>query len=116
MGPRRERVVKTNPLSVRVAAGMPCSAQARVKVSSTIGVVTTVWAVAEIRKRDWSSSQSRMLVSLPWSSPQWVQLAAGDLPEAASRIVGHVAPELAGDQELVDAVVAAAEQLEQLAS
>ena len=45
-----------------------------------------------------------------------VELAAGDLPEVAARVVGHVAPELAGDQELVDAVVAAAEQLEQLAS
>lgn len=38
-------------------------------------------------------------------------LAAGELPEAAARVVGFVAPDLAQDRALIDAVVAAAEDL-----
>ncbi|MHA7861465.1 mannitol dehydrogenase family protein [Tessaracoccus sp. Y36] len=40
-----------------------------------------------------------------------LSLAAGELPEAASRVVGFVAPDLAQDRALIDAVVAAAEDL-----
>ncbi|MDO5678182.1 MAG: mannitol dehydrogenase family protein [Propionibacteriaceae bacterium] len=39
-------------------------------------------------------------------------LGAGELAEAAAKVVGFVAPDLAEDQELIDAVVAAAEDLQ----
>lgn len=39
------------------------------------------------------------------------ELAAGELAEAAAKVVGFVAPDLADDQALIDAVLAAAEAL-----
>ena len=42
--PPENRVVKTMPLSVRVAAGVPCCSQAPRKASSTIGPVPRAWA------------------------------------------------------------------------
>lgn len=43
-------------------------------------------------------------------------LASGDLPDAAARVLGFVAPDLADDQELIDAVLASAEELSGLAA
>lgn len=43
-------------------------------------------------------------------------LAGGDLPDAAARVLGFVAPDLADDQELIDAVLASAEELSGLAA
>lgn len=45
-----------------------------------------------------------------------VPLADGDLSEAAARVVGFVAPDLAGDRELIDAVLAAADDLQSRAT
>lgn len=41
-----------------------------------------------------------------------LELGTGELPEAAAKVVGFVAPDLADDRELIDAVLAAAEDLE----
>ena len=41
-----------------------------------------------------------------------LELGTGGLPEAAAKVVGFVAPDLADDRELIDAVLAAAEDLE----
>lgn len=43
-----------------------------------------------------------------------LELGTGELPEAAAKVVGFVAPDLADDRELIDAVLAAAEDLEAL--
>ncbi|HHT11846.1 MAG TPA: mannitol dehydrogenase family protein, partial [Propionibacterium sp.] len=43
-----------------------------------------------------------------------LELGTGGLPEAAAKVVGFVAPDLADDRELIDAVLAAAEDLEAL--
>jgi hypothetical protein len=45
--PPDSRVVKTIPLSVKVAAGTPCCWQAARKASKTAGPVTRAWAVTE---------------------------------------------------------------------
>lgn len=42
-----------------------------------------------------------------------IALAAGELPEAAQKVVGFVVPELADDQELVEAVLTEAASLQQ---
>jgi hypothetical protein len=66
--PPASRVVKTIPLSVRVEAGIPCSATVSRNAVSTIGPVTRWWAVIRSANREWSSSQVRISLSSPGTS------------------------------------------------
>ncbi len=75
LGPLRWRVVNTNPLSVNVDCGVPWTEQAARKASTTMRPVTGAWAVAEIRNREWSSTQSRTSASRPVASLTWVKSA-----------------------------------------
>src|SRR5690625_7586438 len=61
------------PLSVGVEAGYPFSAVAWVNVVMTVSPVIWAWALMWSRKREWSSSQEKIWVSVPSASGQWVK-------------------------------------------